>query len=144
LLDARAALPVTATADERTLAEADEPLRQRQGRIVICAQTAEVAQALAAVCHLGGYRTSIVSNRKPWNADDAVAVLLDLPMWDEQTVQLAVDRAGGVPLLVVLGFPRDEEVKRATAIGAAGVISKPFQIRDVLWRLERLAQLRAG
>jgi CheY-like chemotaxis protein len=43
-----------------------------------------------------------------------------------------------VPILALLGFPRIDQKRRALAAGAAAVLSKPVQLDDLFWHLDRL------
>jgi CheY-like chemotaxis protein len=42
------------------------------------------------------------------------------------------------PIVALLDFPRIEDHRRAMAAGAAAVLSKPLQLEDLLWQLDRL------
>ena len=42
------------------------------------------------------------------------------------------------PLIALLDFPRIEDVERARSAGAAAVLSKPLQLEDLFWHLERV------
>jgi DNA-binding NarL/FixJ family response regulator len=45
------------------------------------------------------------------------------------------------PTIALLDFPRIEDSNRALAAGAAAVVSKPLDLEDLFWHLDRLLQL---
>jgi CheY-like chemotaxis protein len=133
-------LPVTATPDEQTLALSEQPLPRGSGAIVICAYHAETASALADACRLAGYDSTVVSDVQTWNADGAMAVLWDMPanQVEERSFRKLRVNAGGVPIFALMSFPRAADIERAVAAGIAGVISKPFLLRDLFWHFEQV------
>jgi len=46
------------------------------------------------------------------------------------------------PVIALLDFPRIETHRRATAAGAAGVVSKPAYLQDLFWELDRATTWR--
>jgi CheY-like chemotaxis protein len=136
-------LPLTATADERLLAAADEWFaRRRAGTIVICAASARAAAALADLCLAAGYNTLVAAEDARFHIAGAAAVLWDTTvgrMADATAVGELQSRAGGAPLLAIVGFPRFDDVELARRAGIAAVISKPFLAGDLLWHLDRVA-----
>jgi CheY-like chemotaxis protein len=138
-------LPLTTSADERTLAESAEPTEQRSGTVIVCAGRFESAAALADVCRLGGYDSVIMRERETFRDKDAVAILWDTTpenMGDQPCVEKLRSGACGVPILAVVGFPRTDDVRRAQPAGVTAVISKPYQVRDLLWQIRRVASGR--
>ncbi|MBI3838996.1 MAG: hypothetical protein HY288_13830 [Planctomycetia bacterium] len=135
-------LPVTATPDEQTLALAEHPLGHGSGVIVICAHRAQTAIAMADACRLGGYGTKVTAEGQPWSAEGAVAVLWDLPAneVDERSMQKLRANADGVPIFALMSFPRAADIEQAVEAGIAGVISKPFLLRDLLWHFEQVGR----
>jgi CheY-like chemotaxis protein len=136
------ALPVTLSADERTLAAAEDPIQRRTGPIAICTRHAQTAAALSDACRLGGYRPLLVREGQPAAASGALAVIWDADV--ERMSDLAAIRnvracAGQAPLLALATFPRADDCRRAAEAGLAGVISKPFLVQDLLWHLARVA-----
>ena len=133
-------LPVTATADERTLALAEQPLGQGSGVIVICAHHVQTARALADACRAGGYDATVVAEAQPWSAAGARAVLWDVAAHsvDVRTIEKLRASARGVPILALVSFPRALDVETAVAAGVAAVISKPFLLRDLLWHFDKV------
>ncbi len=132
------ALPVTLSAEERTLAASERPLPMGSGLIAICSRQAQTASALADACRSSGYGTLIVSERRRWDATGARAVLWDAAveqLTDRDGVRNLRAQAGGAPLLALVDFPRAEDCLCAAEAGVAGVISKPFLLDDLLWHL---------
>ncbi|MEX2111844.1 MAG: hypothetical protein WD845_01580 [Pirellulales bacterium] len=133
-------LPVTATADERGLAEADLPIERHAGTIVVCANRFESAAALADACRLGGYDTRAIREGDEFHADRIVAMVWDAnPECVTDVTRIAALRqsVGGAPLVAVVGFPRAVDVRSAQQAGVAAVVSKPYSVRDLLWHVER-------
>jgi hypothetical protein len=142
-------LPLTATAEEQTLADAELPIEPRAGRIAIFAGRAETAVALADVCRLAGYepviihRTCASLDGERFNAATASVALWDTSIeraCDGVLVEQVEDMAGGAPVVAMVGFPRPGDESRATQAGIAALVSKPFQIRDLLWQVARVAE----
>jgi len=133
--------PATATSEERLLWGDGQPLTKRAGLVVVCAPHAETATALAELCQLGGYDTLVVAGHQHWNVAAATAILWDCPIEaaaDANRVAQLRAAAGGAPLFAMLSFPRVDDCQRAIEAGAAGVISKPFLLRDVFWHLDQI------
>jgi CheY-like chemotaxis protein len=128
-------LPPTATADERGLAIAQTPVEKRTGLIVVCAQRAETASALAEACRPAGFSTTVVVGDQPFAAGGATALLWDTSVEEAcevRRVERLRSAAGGAPLLALVGFPRPDDCRRAMAAGVTAVISKPFLVPDLL------------
>jgi hypothetical protein len=135
------ALPPTATEEERLLADMGEDWPPRQGMVVICAQSREMAEWLSAVCRSRGFAT--VWQRPPITArvEGAVAAIFDGgDLGEGQSHDLARLAAAlhPAPALVLLDFPRVSDREHALSAGAAAVVSKPVAVDDLLWELERI------
>ncbi len=135
------ALPVTASEEDRLLADASEPLPARAGLIAISSRSPAMADTLAAACRRCGYATAWLRPPHPARVCGAAAVLLDSSEFRdrerEELRQLAAATAPA-PLVVLLDFPRIEDVERARSAGAAAVLSKPLQWEDLFWHLDQL------
>jgi hypothetical protein len=135
------ALPLTATTDERILAATGGSFeRSRSGTIAICASSATAAESLAELCRAAGYDTLVVADDGRFRAAGVSAVV-----WDT-TVERIIDadcvaelrgRAGGAPLVAIVGFPRTQDVEAANRAGIAAVVSKPLLAGDLFWHLDR-------
>ena len=141
------ALPLTATGDERILAQSDESIGlNRGGTIAICASSAPAAAALDDLCRAVGYQTLLISDDGRFHIAGVSAVLWDTTdrrLNDAAYVEELVGRATGAPVLAIVGFPRADDVELACRSGIAAVISKPFLAGDLLWHLDRIAS-KAG
>lgn len=133
-------LPVTASAEERTAAAAEVVPARGSGLIVIASGSAAAAGALEDACRFAGYDTLVVAAHDNWRVSEAAAVL-----WDTSPECLAVAEsirrlralAGEAPLVAMAGFVRAEDVQAALAAGACAVVSKP-------WNLHELMRVLAG
>ena len=83
----------------------------------------------------------VAAAARPLRVGGATAIL-----WDgsdcrgeecEELRRLAAAMAP-TPLVALLDFPRIEDFERAEAAGAAAVLSKPLQLADLFWELDRL------
>jgi CheY-like chemotaxis protein len=138
-------LPLTATPDERLSAAACLPNTKRLGQIVVCGSRSESAAALADACRLGGYETQVALAREQFAAPGAAAVVWDTsiePATDARRVEQLRRAAGGAPVVAVVGFPREQMVRRALAAGVADVVSKPYRVCDLLWQVRRAVEAR--
>lgn len=133
-------LPVTATPDERMLASEGTFDRKRSGTIAICAASAAAAEALEDLCRAGGFDTLVAADEGRFRLARRGAVLWDTTigrMTDERRVAEMRSRAGGAPVLAIVGFPRAGDFELARRLGIAAVISKPFLAGDLMWHLDR-------
>ncbi len=139
---------VTATSWQlpRTVSDAervDHALQSRpqpaDGLIAICTRQAVFFDALARACRIAGYSCVWTAPAQWWSVQGAVAVLwhgqLRTDCEFQQLRNIAV-RSRQVPVVALLGFPRYDHVQRATAAGAAAVLSMPFLLPD-LWNTLR-------
>ncbi len=135
------ALPVTATEEERLLADSVRPLPARAGLIAISSPSGAMADWLAIACRQCGYATAWLRPPHPLRVGGAAAVLFDGAECRgeefEQMRRLAAAMAPA-PLVALLDFPRIEDVDRARSAGAVAVLSKPLQLEDLYWHLERV------
>jgi DNA-binding NarL/FixJ family response regulator len=137
------ALPPTATEEERLLADMGEAWPQRQGMVVIWAQSREMAEWLSAACRSRGLAT--VWQRPPITArvEGAVAAIFDggdLGEDQSHDLERLVAALHPAPVLTLLDFPRVSDRAHAFSVGAAAVVSKPVAVDDLLWELERIGK----
>ncbi len=137
------ALPPTATEEERLLADMGEDWPRRQGMVVICAQSPEMAEWLSAACRSRGFAT--VWQRPPITArvEGAAAAIFDggdLGEGQSQDLDRLVAALHPAPVLALLDFPRVSDRERALSVGAAAIVSKPVAVDDLLWELERMGK----
>ena len=135
-------LPVTISPEERTLAVVAAPLEQHTGVVVVRAERAETAAALADACRLGGYEVVVGNPGDDVGQREPIAIVWDTTvdqMIDAAAVRNVRQGAAGAPLVAVVGFPREEDAPRARSVGVAAVVSKPYVVSDLLWHVARCA-----
>jgi hypothetical protein len=150
------ALPATATAEERILAAAWTFRPTRLATLLICAAGAQTAGALADLCRAAGYEARLdfrfsISDfglegenpkskiQNPKSSPPACIV------WDTAVEEISDParvadlraRAGGAPVVAIVGFPRPDDAALARRHGIAAVIGKPFAAEDLFWHVER-------
>ena len=147
-------LPQTSSEEERTLWAATEPLPRRESSLVIHGSSRQAVEALAEACRVRGHaatcRLQSLGNRA---AEGLVgpATVFAAALWDTTAERAAHadlvarirDCSGGVPLVAVVGFPREDQVQRMLAAGCCGVVSKPFRLEDLYWQLDQAVQIAA-
>ncbi len=132
------ALPATATEEERLLLDSREPLPTGTGLVVVRSAGFEMADWLCDACRRQGYAVLWLDQRRIPRIEGATAGLLDLPDAGEEDfaeLQQFAAQLRPAPVLALMHFPRTQDVRRAMQHGAAGVLSKPLQIEDLLGRL---------
>ena len=115
--------------------------------IVVCAARSAQAAAAADACRLGGYETLIVAEGSHFSASCAAAVLWDTQIEDACDAALVRElrrAAGDAPLVALVGFPRPDDVGRASQAGVTAIVSKPYRVRDLLWHLTEAIRLDAA
>ena len=137
------ALPVTATEEERLLADTTVAWPRRQGLIVIHSRCAEVHDWLSAACRSRGYST--VWQRPPdlTRIEGAAAALFDgsdLSGEEADRLRRLTAALRPAPVIALLNFPRIEDCNHAIAAGATVVLSKPLAVDDLFWELESRVQ----
>jgi CheY-like chemotaxis protein len=132
--------PLTASEHERWLALSVATLPGRAGLVAIHAVERESAEALADVCQCAGYATVWIRPTDSVRLSGAAAVLWDSNDLTEANIgglRQVIARFQPSPVIAVLNFPRPDDYQRAIQAGAAAVISKPYSIEDILWRLDQ-------
>lgn len=135
-------LPVTASAEERLLSQADSSKPGNHGVVAVVADGRETAEWLVAACRAHGWTTV-------WNTDWRSAELhgVDVVVWDLGPIEPAAfeilheirDVFGDAPVVALSDFPREENKRQLSAAGAAAVLSNPLLVSDLAWQLDRLA-----
>lgn len=128
-------LPRTASEAERVEALMRNQPECGGGQVVVFTRSALLFDGLAAGCRAVGLSTVWSSHERRRNFQGAVAAI-----WDG-TGQEAIDydrlasitrQLPGMPVIVLMDFPRFDQVQRAQAHGARAVVSCPFMLPD-LW-----------
>ncbi len=135
-------LPATATEEERLLVESRDPLPAGAGLVAVCSRSVDMVEWLCEACRRQGYATVQLGAHHAPRIEGAAAALFDLADaqpadWAELEAFAAQLRPA--PVLALMHFPRTQDLRRAARHGAAGVLSKPIQIEDLLWRLARVS-----
>ena len=147
-------LPITAGNEERLLAAepAESGLSAERGLIIIWSRRFEMQDWLSSACRLRGHSTVWLAPGHAPKVAGAQAAIFDGCRCDE--VEIAeIEKLAGllgsvsgvtgvsgkpVPMVGLLDFPRIEDHARAMAAGAAAVLSKPLDIDDLFWQLDRV------
>jgi DNA-binding response OmpR family regulator len=91
----------------------------------------EHAEALAALLERSGFAAHWPPERSP--PRETAATIVDLAQGSPREWRLlaATCRASRGPVVALLGFPRPEDAARARELGAAALLSKPVDARDL-------------
>jgi DNA-binding response OmpR family regulator len=134
--------PLTKTHEDRLLS--DRPVRSLQSvRVGISARSRSAAGALSDVIMGAGITSVPISRDLEVEQHEFDAIVWDcvggLP---DEVPQFTKWRspAAGVPVVVLLSFPRQRDQELAIEIGAAAIISKPFLVQDLVCALEQITQ----
>jgi CheY-like chemotaxis protein len=161
------ALPLTATEEERLLADATEslcatawnkqcrfgstrsaPLVPSSGTLVaIHSSSHEMAAWLSAACRRRGFVTIWQCNAAFDVIEGASAGVFDgTDLGDEEYDRLCrfVRALRPAPVVALLSFPRIADHRRALAAGASAVLSKPLKIEDLLEPLDASTAVAAA
>jgi DNA-binding NarL/FixJ family response regulator len=140
-------LPVTATEEERLLESAAQGPSSGQGLIAICARGYATADWLSEACRTCGYSTAWLHPPHYTQVKGAVAAIFDgSDLNSEEIEQLATltNALGRTPVIALLDFPRIEDQRRAISAGASAVLSKPLNLDDLFWQLDRVSNVVPG
>jgi len=136
-------LPMTATEEERSLLAADCPEPRRQGLIAIHTRHLEMQDWLSDAFRRCGCSTVWLRPPRAVRVEGAAAAIFDgSDCRGEELSQLEHLAATfrPAPIVALLDFPRIEDHRRAMAAGAAAVVSKPLQLDELFWQLDRVLQ----
>lgn len=143
--------PLTATADERLLwnrrlstvqrAAVGDARKQVTGVVAVVSDEPEMTHWLAATCRQHNL-SAIATRRYPSTPIEGVSVLvwdagLPAPGVAEEFSKLAGFFAGAA-VVVLLDFPRADDVLELTSRGAAAILAKPFGVADFVSHVKRL------
>ncbi|HEV3416069.1 MAG TPA: hypothetical protein VG056_04630 [Pirellulales bacterium] len=131
-------LPLTATDEDRLLALPSESPKRDQGLLAIHTRNAETASALCDAAARRRFGAAWVRSRPMPIISGVRAAIWDATRGTpDEARELAAWRSalGGVPLVVLLDFPRVEDRDLARAAGAALIVSKPFWLDDLFGQI---------
>jgi hypothetical protein len=137
--EARRLLSASATAEELAKVWSRQPLARRAGRVVIDAVDRDSAAAIAEMLLPAGYTTAWCPREKSPSVRGAVAVVCDAASINEPLITRIVQVTSHFapsPVLVLVNFPRSDEIAAALAAGAFGLLKKPFTMGEILGQLE--------
>ena len=135
-------LPATATEEERLLAAAKTPWPRRQGLALLVTRSFEMEAVLAAVCRECGYATVWLREPQAGRVEGAAAAIFDAADGGQEELDQVRRLSAALapaPLVVLMDFPRIDDVARLRSAGAAAVLAKPLHVDDLVWELEREA-----
>ncbi len=143
-------LPITATDDERLMAMATvatekvvavRPRATGRGLIVVLVGDCRMARVICDACPTRGLSCVWLPPGREMYLSGVRAVVWDAPAavasWGDSLAEIR-RRWHGAAIIALANFPRIDDVERLRAAGAAAVVSKPFLLDDLFWRLERL------
>lgn len=136
-------LPPTASNVEFVLACRREPAATSNLLILIAAAQLEDYQPLAECLASCGYRTVWNKPGAPLEATGASLLVWNHPWQDRQfrQFQQVYRRLGPLPCVVLLDFPRIEDVEFLKALGVEHVLSKPICEQELLATVADLPQV---
>ncbi|MCR4411081.1 MAG: hypothetical protein NUV77_01500 [Thermoguttaceae bacterium] len=128
------ALPVTASEEEKLLADAQHPLPSDTGLVVVYAPTYARYAWLSAVLRAGGLATTWIRPGSVPRIDGARAGVFDADacqadQWED--LSRLVRSLSGAAVVVLMDFPRAEDRRRLVAAGAVSVLGKPVLLDDL-------------
>lgn len=124
-------LPDTATDEERLLATSRQRPTAGAGLVAVWSRQGEAARLWLDACRAVGYSAVWSSTTE---VRGAVAALVDAQTLDRSTRRAIGQWAtsvAGRPVLVLLDYPRPEDVALALRLGATAVLAKPLTLDDV-------------
>jgi CheY-like chemotaxis protein len=139
-------MPTTANDQERLLEAAGDSCTftkpQSQAKsIAIYVQHRETAESLAEICTQCGWHGEWLREHQLAAPIAADAILVD-SVCGVPTAIASIRKlrpvAGSTPVIVLVGFAREDELLELRAVGAAAAVRKPFHVDDLKWHIERL------
>jgi CheY-like chemotaxis protein len=115
--------------------------------ILIIEDDNDLASTLADAVEMHGYRVGVAANGREGiellrTGERPDAILLDMMMpvmngWEFREAQLAMDEVASIPVIAVTADGRANE--KANEISAAGVLTKPVRIANLMHEITRVA-----
>ncbi len=144
-------LPATTPEEERVLFQAklsheealknEAPKQSSSGMILIHTPHDEMHDWLSLACRRLGHGTVWLKSGDPLRMTGGRTILFDATECrgneEKRLAELAL-RFKGTPIVALMDFPRIDDVERAKRAGATVVLSKPVDLDDMLWWLDRL------
>jgi len=136
-------LPVTATEEERLLAQCRRPKPTKPGLILIHSNSYEMYDWLSDACRRKGNSSVWLRPNETVCLEGVTSGIFDGTDFDATEVQQFRNLRSlmpEVPIITMLDFPRIEDHQRATNAGSMVVLSKPLLIEDLYWQLDKLLE----
>lgn len=133
-------MPRTTTANEQYERLARTASSQRHGLIAIHTQAFRMYEALSDACVQAGLATVWLPPTRPAHSSGAAVAIWEGVSADEEETGLlrqTVEQHAPAPVIALLDFVRHEDIDRLMALGASGVLAKPFLSNDLLWQLDQ-------
>jgi CheY-like chemotaxis protein len=115
-----------------------------EGLLAIVAASQIAFETVAEPCRAAGYECRWLRGDDEPIPADAKAVLLDyfpssahVGELEDARLTDIVARAGAAKVILIMGYPRIDDLERAKRLGVADIVAKPFLAVDLLWRLAR-------
>ena len=133
--------PATATEAEAIQRESSLPLTNPPRFVVIHSAQRCSSACLADLCRSVDVPAVVVNpDDGPFKIIGAGAGIFDsrhFQRTEQRELSRLVARISPAPAYLLANFPRQQDVRRAHACGASGVISKPFRVADLLSTISR-------
>jgi len=145
------ASPATSTPEERLLRRVKEPVPRGRGTVGILAETHEARRMLSDVAAAGGWNVTVLPSAWVTGTSDAdraghaPSATSHVVVWDltepgeeiTPAIRRLRQRVGDIGIILLAGFPRAEDFRRAQEVGASAVVSKPFSCQELLAEVAR-------
>lgn len=139
-------LPEVAGDEERLFhlcTESDRPLSPELSTrtIAVVSKCRPSAESLGDVCRQRRWKWRWLKSSEPNGLEGIDLVLFDARNLNAgEIVQIESLRrhTNDVPVIVVMGFPRIDDVHRLRQAGATAIVSKPFLSTELAWQIEQL------
>lgn len=138
-------LPLTANNQDRVLTTvATWAPAVRSGLVAVSADDFETFAAISTSIEVAGYRSAWVRSHRPpvlRGVSAGIWVGGQLSLKEQGNLALFCRRFEPSPVAVILDFPRTDAVSTARELGAAHLLGKPFSADELLFVLDRFAEM---
>lgn len=132
--------PATETAEERVVTgpwpDANSARSEPSRDVWIHARTLENRRTLEDVCRSAGWRTTVGPEDAGWSSGRVSVVLYDAAGDRQRRIEelrWIARAAPGVPIVMLVDFPRYDEMVSAELEGVKRVLGKPYRVEE-LWQ----------
>jgi hypothetical protein len=138
--------PFTATSEDRMFEHRGLKNFKVQARVMVISPSSAATNALCDA--LSSLAVAIVPHREDELSDESADVLLwdcpaGLECWNSAFHEMS-QNTPRTPKIVLLGFPRPDDLQTAYLHGALAVISKPFSLEVLAWHIRESLGRKAG